>query len=305
VINFRFHVVAITSVFLALALGLVLGTAALNGPGLDPRSGDLRAANTELRGQVSDLDRQVQGRDGFVEQVGPVLLAGRLTGKQVLVVALPGAAADHLKGVQGTLQQAGATVTGTVGFTDAFVDPTRSNDAVDLATRLVPPGITGLPSNNNGAETAGALFGRVFALGKGTVTDESRTAILAGFTQLKLVEAATPVAPADAVVIVAGPPATGRDADRRNANTLTLVSQFAASFDRAVVAGPTAAGGGNVVGAVRGDNALAPRISTVDTVGSVEGQLAAAMAVAERYLGKAGHYGSGAGATAPVPTLPK
>jgi len=32
VINFRYHVVSLTAVFLALAIGLVVGTAALNGP---------------------------------------------------------------------------------------------------------------------------------------------------------------------------------------------------------------------------------------------------------------------------------
>ena len=41
-INFRYHVVSLTAVFLALAIGLVVGTAALNGPVAD-----------SLRGQVS------------------------------------------------------------------------------------------------------------------------------------------------------------------------------------------------------------------------------------------------------------
>ena len=34
-INFRYHVVSLTAVFLALAIGLVVGTAALNGPVAD------------------------------------------------------------------------------------------------------------------------------------------------------------------------------------------------------------------------------------------------------------------------------
>ena len=34
-INFRYHVVSLTAVFLALAIGLVVGTAALNGPAAD------------------------------------------------------------------------------------------------------------------------------------------------------------------------------------------------------------------------------------------------------------------------------
>jgi hypothetical protein len=308
VINFRYHVVSITSVFLALAIGLVLGTAALNGPvanDLNTRVTDLRQANSQLRGQVADLDKQVHGRDGFVKQVAPTLLAGRLTGRTVLVVTLPGAVPEQVQGVQSMLQLGGATVTGTLGFTDTFVDPARSDDAVDLATRLVPPGVTSLPANNNGAETAGALLGRVFAAGKADVPAAARTAIVAGFQQLDMVKASDQVAPAEAVVIIAGPPLSGRDADRRNAGVLTLVGQLATSFGRDVVAAPTAAGGGNVVAAVRADDALQPTVSTVDTLGSAEGQLAAALALAEAYAGKAGHYGTGDGATAPVPTLAK
>ena len=37
-INFRYHVVSLTAVFLALAIGLVVGTAALNGPVADTLS---------------------------------------------------------------------------------------------------------------------------------------------------------------------------------------------------------------------------------------------------------------------------
>jgi hypothetical protein len=308
VINFRYHVVSITSVFLALAIGLVLGTAALNGPvanDLNSRVTDLRTANNQLRGQVSDLDRQVQGRDEFVKQVAPTLLANQLTGKTVLLVALPGASDANQQGVRDMLGFAGASVTGTLGFTADFVDPTRSDDALDLATRLTPPGVAALPTNNDGVQTAGALFGRLFATGKANVTDAARTALVAGFGGLKFVEASSPVGPADAVVFVGGTPLTGREADRRNANVHMLVSQLAASFDRAVLAAPTAAGDGNVVAAVRGDDTLATRVSTVDTAGSAEGQLAAVMATAERFGGKAGHYGAGDGATAPVPTLPK
>ena len=306
-INFRYHVVSITSVFLALAIGLVLGTTALNGPvanDLNSRVTDLRQTNSQLRGQVADLETQVRGRDGFVKQVAPTLLGGRLAGKRVLVVTLPGAAADQQKGVAAMLQQAGATVTGTVGFTEAFVDPARSDEVIDLATRLVPPGVSGLPANNNGTETAAALFGRVFSSGRAGVTDANRTALLSGFGQLNLVDAGSNVGPADSVVVVAGTPFTGSDADRRNANVLAVVTQLAAAFPRDVLAGPTAAGKGNVVTAVRGDSTLAAHISTVDTVASAEGQLAAALALAEAYAGgKAGHYGAGNGAVAPVPTL--
>jgi Copper transport outer membrane protein, MctB len=47
VINFRYHVVLLTAVFLALAIGLIVGTAALNGP----------VAN-DLQSRVSQLSKE-------------------------------------------------------------------------------------------------------------------------------------------------------------------------------------------------------------------------------------------------------
>ena len=55
-INFRYHVVSLTAVFLALAIGLVVGTAALNGPVADSLNNQvtsLRKDNTQLRDTVS------------------------------------------------------------------------------------------------------------------------------------------------------------------------------------------------------------------------------------------------------------
>ena len=43
-IDFRYHLVSIIGIFLALAVGIVLGTTALNGPVLD-----------DLRGRIDDL----------------------------------------------------------------------------------------------------------------------------------------------------------------------------------------------------------------------------------------------------------
>ena len=57
-INFRYHVVSLTAVFLALAVGLVLGTAALNGTvqnQISEQVNGLRNSNGQLRDQVEEL----------------------------------------------------------------------------------------------------------------------------------------------------------------------------------------------------------------------------------------------------------
>jgi len=51
VISFRYHVVSIIAVFLALALGIVVGTTALNGP-----------ITTDLRNKVDSLNKLLNAR---------------------------------------------------------------------------------------------------------------------------------------------------------------------------------------------------------------------------------------------------
>ena len=57
-INFRYHVVSLAAVFIALAIGLVVGTAAFNGPAadaLDDQVAAMRSDNNKLRDEVEHL----------------------------------------------------------------------------------------------------------------------------------------------------------------------------------------------------------------------------------------------------------
>lgn len=302
-INFRYHIVSVLSVLLAVAAGLLVGSVALNGSWAGGAQGsNIRQTNTSLRAQVDDLQRQADSRDSFVRQVAPTLLGNKLAGRSVLVVSAPGASATARDGIEKMLTAAGAKISGELAFTDAFFDPTRNDDEIDLSQRLLPLTVRGLPNNSNGVETASALIARVFADGKEKVEDASRTAILAGFGQLKMVTGdATAVKPGQAVVIVTGEPYADQDAGKKNAALLTMARQFRAAFAAAVVAGTTASGDGNLLAAVRADKALAATLSTVDGVDSADSQVATALAVAQQFGGKAGHYGTAKGATAPLP----
>ena len=71
-INFRYHVVSLTAVFLALAIGLVVGTAALNGPMADSLNDSVNALgkdNKNLREQVGHLQKEVNQEEDFVEDL--------------------------------------------------------------------------------------------------------------------------------------------------------------------------------------------------------------------------------------------
>ena len=103
-------------------------------------------------------------------------------------------------------------------------------------------------------------------------------------------------AAAGAVVLVSGPPYTGPEAARRNAAMVTMVAQLDNAGD-VMVAASADAGAGNVVAEVRGDPRLSQTVSTVDNVGTPQGRLVVAWALADQIAGRAGHYGIGSGAT--------
>ena len=89
VIDFRYHIVSLTAVFLALAVGVVLGTTALKGPILADLRGQvsrLADDNRSLRQDLRDLKSQAGKQDSFAQEVAPVLLNGRLNDKTVTLV---------------------------------------------------------------------------------------------------------------------------------------------------------------------------------------------------------------------------
>jgi hypothetical protein len=305
VINFRYHVVSLTAIFLALALGMVLGTAALNGPVADYLSSQvssLRQTNADLRGQVQELQTRADSQDSFVEELAPTLLTGRLKGRSVAVVAWPGADEKDRDGVVEMLARSGATVSGVVTLTPQFIDPAESDALLELVTRLVPAGVT-LPNNGVGAETASALVGTVIAGGSVTVPAATRSTVVSGFATIGALTVDRPVTgAAQAVVVVTGPAQESKKGEPPSVMPSVLV-QFAKVSPHLVVAGPTATQGSLVAG-VRGDSTLTDAVSTVDGVSLAEGRAVAVMAVVEEFAGRNGHYGTGDKATARVPHLP-
>lgn len=324
-INFRYHVVSLTAVFLSLAVGLVLGSTVLNGPMLDALNNQvstLGQANQQLREQVSFLEEEAKREETFATEAAPLLLDGALTGRRVALVVLP-EAGDYVDGLVDTLELAGADVTGTVRFTDRFVQPAqRLNQLLDLAHNALPPSVDAdeLPANSDGVETSAALLAAVLLHRVGGDGDlavepsgpeddaeptgvpaEDRQAVLSAYAAADYLELDQRVtAPAEIVLVVSALPFTDADATEKNQALLTTVEQFSRAGP-VVVAGAGPSGDGNVVAEIRGDLELSESISTVDNVSTPQGQVATGLVVVDELAGETGHYGDGSGAEALLP----
>ncbi|MFI1996607.1 copper transporter [Actinoplanes sp. NPDC020271] len=304
-INFRYHVVSLTAVFLALAIGLVVGTAALNGPVSENLRAQLTALNKDnnaKRDQVNQYKEELNRNQDFANETAPYVLAGKLTTRKIAVVALPGGA-ESADGVAKMLNVAGATITARVTVEDKFLDPNNANELLDLADQSSQPTISAavLPSNSDGVETASALIALTLLQGTAVINPDDVTAVLAALAKPGYISVADKATGgAEMIVLVAGPPPTDKDAGKKTQNAVTVANQFK---NRPLVVAGTSVGDNNLVSEIRSDPTLVKLISTVDNVSSVQGQVATAMATHERLLqNKIGQYGLAAGATSLVPS---
>jgi hypothetical protein len=305
VINFRYHVVSLTAVFLALAIGLVVGTAALNGPAadvLEDTVNGLRKANGQYRAQVDSLTDQVDKESQFVSQAAPLLLANRLAGKRVLVVSFAHGS-EHVDGVKSMLTLAGATITGTVALHDKFANPDNSYELLGLENDVQPGSVpvAAIPTSTDGIETSSALLAAVLLDRVPPVPAADTKAVLTAYSQAGYIGVDGGVTgPAEMVVFVSGMADTDSKAGGKNAAVVTTVVQF----DKqgvAMVAG-LGSGEGNLVSEIRDDAVLVKSISTVDDSSTVQGQVATALAAEELLVkNKVGHYGVEPNSTGLVP----
>jgi hypothetical protein len=303
VINFRYHVVSLTAVFLALAIGLVVGTAALNGPIADSLNDTvtaLRKSNDQLRENAKSLEAEADRQEDFAAESAPIMLSNKLAGHRVLLVTLP-SGRDQTDGVTEMLHTAGATITGRVDVQDKFVNPENNDLLLELAVRAAQPTIptSGLPGNSDGVETSGALLASALidrAQG-GAVSDADRKALLTLYSNDGYVTVADKISgPAEAVVVVSGQPYIDRDATKKDNSVVSLVVQLDKAA--AVVVAGVGSAGGNVVAKVRADPTLSQTISTVDNANTTQGQVVSALVTIQQVtLKKAGQYGLGAGAS--------
>ncbi|MBL7261540.1 copper transporter [Paractinoplanes lichenicola] len=312
-INFRYHVVSLTAVFLALAIGLVVGTAALNGPVADNLKSQITALNKDLsnkRDEINQYREEINRSQEFATEIAPALLDGKLAGRKLAVVALPGTDQYADKVIQ-MLAITGVTVTAKVTVQDKFFDPAVELELLDLASVTSQPTIStaDLPVNSNGVETASAqlalaLLQRPSVAGAAPVTQPSAadvTAVLTAYTKASYIAVEDDaVGGAEATLIITGAPAVDKDAAKKAQSLVSMAEQF--SDERRLIVAGVGVGEGNLISAVRGDPTLNKKISTVDNVSTTDGQVASAMATVERVVDdKTGHYGLAAGAASLVP----
>jgi hypothetical protein len=329
-IDFRYHVVSIVAVFLALTVGLVIGSSYLSKVAYDELNNQLsslRGQNQALHSTENDLTAQVHDRDSLISALGPDAVAGKLTGHAVAVVLLPGADSSAGDSLSALLGKAGAEVTGEVTLKSTLLDPGQAAKLAAAGAK-VPAAERGgeqLPSPSSSASSAnpssvvaladiaGAVVHRIPAttsgIGEQKITDQASQDVLtaysdAGFLDVKAASAAS----ADLVVVLA--PAAPSSSSGANDAADTLYLGFLKDLtgggrsEGAVLAGPaSSAAGPGVLAAALKDDWVSKNVSTADTADQTSGRIITVFALAEAATGKTGHYGLTGTADGPLPDL--
>src|SRR4029453_3319427 len=159
----------------------------------------------------------------------------------------------------------------------------------------------GLPLNSDGVETSSALLALALQQRTSEVAADDLTAVLTAYTKQGYIAVDKgAVGGAEATVIVSGRPPVDKEAAKKTQSAVTLATQFAKA--KPLVVAGNGVGDGNLVSEIRRDPTLVRSISTVDNGSTAQGQVATALAVAERVVqGRVGQYGLSAGAVSLVP----
>lgn len=317
-IDFRYHLVSLISVFLALAVGIILGAGPLQGAigeTLTEQVDALRAERTDLRTELDATQTALDGDERFIEAVGNQMVPGSLEGTRVAVVQLADVSEDVQDGVAAQLDTAGANVVSTTVLTEAWTDTADESSRETVAGGLRATLGEAAPEDEDPAATLGAALALALTGNDGGPDRSAQaTDLEAQLERFGFVEpGADQTEAAQAVLLLVGAagqpqetPEGATEAAEEPApdawtDTWTAVTRSVQQVSgAAVLAGPTDEPG-DAVQAVREDEEIAADVSTVSGIVRLTGRITVPLALAARLDGTVGQYGLEEDATAVLP----
>jgi Copper transport outer membrane protein, MctB len=316
VISLRYHIVSLVAVFLALALGIVVGSTVLQ----EGTVSVLRATSDQVREQSERnsrenvaLRQEISRLQGFGATVLPGLVQDRLKGRSVVLVDTDKVDSGLRDNVRKVLEDAGAEVDGQITFADerlalgAEADRTAAGrllgaDAGDpevlradlvkrLAERLATPAAIPQDDKQRASDMLTGLQDADF------LADLRLSRPLAAGSD--------PFPRQGSVFVLLGPAATATTAVAPDAFLVPLADQVSTLAGGGAVAGGEAADVPRETSwilALRDNRAVSRRVSGIDSVDKIYGQLALVEALEDSLQqAPAGQYGVKDGASGLLP----
>lgn len=298
-ISFRFHLVSLVAVFLALGLGVLTGTTVLNRgivSQLENTTDRLSEQSSQLRAQVERLETRLAGWSEFGGEVRDFLVTGRLAETEVVLVTQEGTDPAAVEAARAALERAGSRVRLDliVGLRMALAE---QGDRDTLA-RVIESEDTDDPVALR--ERAAGLIADQLAFGStsGDLVDRLADE---GFVTAEHLEAEPDARDAETLILVVG----GGNGETPLAPEAFLVPLV----ERLVLDGQSVAAAESTTVEVPfvpllRDGPVSDRMVTQDNVDQVPGEVSLVLAIEDLLeLEQPGHYGVKPGALRLVPPL--
>jgi hypothetical protein len=307
-ISLRSHAISLAAVFLALAIGIALGSGLLSDTVLSGLRNDKRDMQTQiekLTGEKNALNEKLNAAGDFDSQMAPRMVGDSMKDRSVVVFRTPDASDDDVDTVGKLVAQAGGSVTGTIALTEQFVEANAAEKLLSVVNSPILPAGAQLSTKTVDQGTqAGDLLGIALLADRNPkvppVDDVQRGAVLAALRDTGFITyTADRIGSASTALVVTGG-ALGDDAGNRGATVARFASGLAPHGFGTVLAGRDGCASGTAAVAVaRSDSALAAGYSTVDDVDSESGRITTVLSLADLIRGGApARLGIGQGATA-------
>jgi hypothetical protein len=307
-ISLRQHAFSLAAVFLALAMGVVLGSGFLSDTLLSSLRDEKRDLYSQINGlndQKNVLNEKLSAANNFDTQLVGRMVHETLGGKTVVVFRTPDAKDDDVAAVSKIIGQAGGSVTGTLSLTQEFVDANSGEKLRTVVNSSILPAGQQLSTKlvDQGSQ-AGDLLGIVLLINANPavppVADLQRDTALAALRDTGFITYQTGdhIGAANAAVVITGG-SLPQDAGNQGVSAARFSAAMAPHGSGTLLAGRDgSATGGAAVAVVRADAGMASAISTVDDVDTAPGRITAILGLHDLINGgHIGQYGTGHGAT--------
>ena len=272
----------------ALGLGIALGAGPLGKPAnVLPGTPEQSTQDPSLAAFEAD----------FIEETSGETLAGRLRGRNVVLISVAGAKAHEVARIKEALEDADATITSEPKFTAKLVDP-ANRQFVDSVARSSALKVREIAEGPASYQRIGTALARAFLDEAGSEPDEVASLIWEAFIEGDLLTGDEPEELGDAVVMVVG----GERDESQSKVIAELVRAIGSHAEGTVLAGPAAASLSKGAIAALREGPAAKIISSVDVTDSVAGPVVVAFALEEDHAGNPGAWGTPRSADGPLPS---
>lgn len=305
-VSFRFHLVSLVAIFLALALGIGMGATVIDKAtveSLKRHVATVRESENATNQRNAQLTTQVTRDGAFESRVNEYVTADALKNQRVILIGIKGADNGIVSELERSLSAAGANIPGMLLFTPkATISDTQSAEAMRASL--------GLTSTDAGVLRQ-AFFNRVGTVISGSAPTTALQALATdGFIEWDAQdEQRIDVAPfADSLFVYVAGETSQQVVDAMTFPFLRTIAVQPTKRFVAVQPGRDADASRAIAGlrstvldVMRNDGATKGAISTVDNPEMSQGRVAMVLALAQLRSNRIGHFGVASTAEGPIP----